>query len=255
MMQRLRERRPLILGTIGTLILVMLWEAASHYSWINPFFISRPSLISEAFLRQLNSGQLAVDFWVSFQEFLIAISASFIVGVGLGLLMGAYRSLEGLFDPYVWFLYSAPLIAFYPLFIMWLGLGSKTVVAIAFLLAFIPILTNTVLGVKLADPLLIKAARSFGASQREIFLKIALPASVPVIVAGLRLGIGRALIGVVIGEFFGANAGLGYRLNFYGARLKVTDFFVPILVIAVMGVLFTQIIRLAENRMLFWKGD
>ena len=129
-----------------------------------------------------------------------------------GLMAGWYRRLEYLLEPAIWFWYNAPIVAFYPLLILWLGLGSPTIIALAFLLAFVPIYINTFTGMRAVSPQLIQCARSFGCSTLGIFVHVALPGSVPAVIAGLRLGVGRALIGVVIGQLIGGNAGLGYRM-------------------------------------------
>jgi len=158
-------------------------------------------------------------------------------------------------DPFLWFLYSAPLIAFYPIFVLWFGLGVPTVIALTFLLSVPQIAASTLNGIQNVNPGLIRAARSLGAAEGDLLWKVVLPASVPVIIAGLRLGIGRALMGVVVGELFGATAGLGYSISYYGALLKTTDMIASLVVIVALGVLCTQGLSALEARFDSWRVD
>ncbi len=149
----------------------------------------------------------------------------------------------------------SPLIAFYPIFVLWFGLGVPTVIAITFLLSVTQIAAATLNGVQNVNPGLVRAARSFGATERDLLWKVVLPASVPMMVAGLRLGIGRALMGVVVGELFGATAGLGYSISYYGALLKTTDMIASLVVIVALGVLCTQGLAAVEARFDSWRTD
>src|SRR5207244_8250288 len=136
--------------------------------------------------------------------------------------------------------FSAALMSFYPSFVLWFGLGVPIVIAITFLLSVTQIAANTLRGIQSVNPGLLRAARSFGASERDLLWKVVLPASVPMVIAGLRLGIGRALMGVVVGELFGATAGLGFSIAYYGALLKIIDMIASLVVVVVLGVLCTQ---------------
>ncbi|MDP6643874.1 MAG: ABC transporter permease subunit [Rhodospirillales bacterium] len=174
-------------------------------------------------------------------------------GIALGVLAGWYRTIEYVLDPFVWFLYSAPLIAFYPMFVVWVGLGKPTVILITFLLSVTPILVNTLTGIKNVNPELVRAAVSFGAKRRDLFVKVALPASVPMVMAGLRLGIGRALTGVIIAELFGSNAGLGHSIAYYAGLLKTTQMMTSLVVVVCIGVVFTQGLGYLESKFDSWR--
>jgi NitT/TauT family transport system permease protein len=229
------------------------WELGVRIGWLDPFFTSQPTAIARALAEQLRTGELAENLAISLTEFAVGFGLAVVLGIGLGMLAGWYRTLEYALDPFIWFLYSAPLIAFYPLFVIWLGLGPNTVVAISFLLALPPVMTNTLAGVKDVDRVLIRAARSFGADNRELFFKVALPASVPIMMAGVRLGIGRALTGVVIAELFGATAGLGYSISYYGMLLQTTEMMASLVVIVGLGVVLTQGVGALEARFDSWR--
>jgi NitT/TauT family transport system permease protein len=247
------RHEPAVLGVLGLALFGALWEAAGRLGWINPVVLSSPSRLGDALVRQVRSGELLRDLQVTSAEFALGFGVAITLGVAVGVLMGLYQDMEFALDPFVWFLYAAPLVAFYPLVIIWLGFGFWTVVAIAVFLTMIPVTVNTLAGIRSVDPLLVRAVRSFGGSQWDVVTKVLLPASLPLVLAGLRIGIGRALIGVVLGEMFSANAGLGFRMTFYGARLRTTDVLVPMLVIIVFGVLATQLVRLLEMRFARWR--
>ena len=245
-----------VLGIVSFAVILLVWESAVRLGWVNPFFVSQPSAIAASLSRAARSGELGHNIAVSFREFVIGYGLSVVVGILAGALAGRFRTVEYALDPFLWFLYSAPLIAFYPVFVLWFGLGVPTVIAMTFLIAVPQIAASTLNGIQNVNPGLIRAARSFGASEGDLLRKVVLPASVPMVIAGLRLGIGRALMGVVVGELFGATAGLGYSISYYGALLKTTDMIASLVVIVVLGVLCTQALSALEARFDSWRtGD
>ncbi len=244
---------PLLLGIISFAVILVIWEAVVHFGWVNPFFVSQPSAIAGSLSRSARSGELWHNFAVSLREFATGYGLAVAVGILAGALAGRCRTVEYALDPFLWFLYSAPLIAFYPIFVLWFGLGVPTVIAMTFLLSVTQIATNTLKGIQSVNPALIRAAKSFGATERDLLWKVILPASIPMIIAGLRLGIGRALMGVVVGELFGATAGLGYSISYYGGLLKTTDMIASLVVIVVLGVLCTEGLSALERRFDSWR--
>lgn len=245
--------RPLALGALSFVIILTAWETAARVGWLNPFFTSQPSAIATALVRLAASGELARSTLVSLEEFGAGFGLAILVGLALGGLAGWFRPVEYIVDPFVWFIYSAPLIAFYPLFVLWLGLGVRTVVAISFLLSVTPIAVNTASGIRGLNPSLLLAARSFGASSRDVLWKVALPASVPLIVAGLRLGVGRALTGVVIAELFVPSGGLGSSMAYNAGLMRTTDMLASLMVIVALGVICTQVLAAVEARFDSWR--
>jgi len=246
---------PLVLGIASFAVILLAWESVVRLGWVNPFFVSQPSAVAASLSRAARSGELGHNLAVSFREFAIGYGLSVVVGILAGALAGRFRTVEYALDPFLWFLYSAPLIAFYPIFVLWFGLGVPTVIALTFLLSVPQIAASTLNGIQNVNPGLIRAARSLGAAEGDLLWKVVLPASVPVIIAGLRLGIGRALMGVVVGELFGATAGLGYSISYYGALLKTTDMIASLVVIVVLGVLCTQGLSALEARFDSWRVD
>ncbi len=244
----------LVLGIIGTLGFLVLWEFAAWMGWLNPVVVSNPSRIAQAFVAQFRSGEILDDIKVTMIEFAVGFGLALIVGMALGIAMGLSRLTEYAIDPFVWFLYSSPLIAFYPLIIVWLGFGFATVIAITFLLSVVAVVVNTMAGVQSVDPQLVRAVRAFGGGKRDIIIKVILPAAVPLILAGARIGLGRALHGVVLGEMFSSNAGLGYRITFYAAHLRTADVFVPLVILVVIGIIINQLSNTLETRLRVWKA-
>ena len=246
---------PVVLGIASFAVILLAWESVVRLGWVNPFFVSQPSAVAVSLSRAARSGELGHNLAVSFREFAIGYGLSVVVGILAGALAGRFRTVEYALDPFLWFLYSAPLIAFYPIFVLWFGLGVPTVIALTFLLSVPQIAASTLNGIQNVNPGLIRAARSLGAAEGDLLWKVVLPASVPVIIAGLRLGIGRALMGVVVGELFGATAGLGYSISYYGALLKTTDMIASLVVIVALGVLCTQGLSALEARFDSWRVD
>jgi NitT/TauT family transport system permease protein len=253
-MRRFYDRNEaLVLGTLSLALICVAWQAVVDLGLISAFFVSRPSDVFREAIVQLQDGTLVRHVASSMKSFAIALGVASVVGIGLGLLAGWFRDVEAALEPFIWFKYSAPTVAFYPIFVAFLGYGTPTIVAIAFLFALTPIYANTLAGIKNADRDLVRAARSFGARPLDIFLKVALPGSVPIVVAGLRLGVGRALTGVVVAELFGATAGLGFSIAQYSQRLQTTGMMVSIVVIIILGVILTQLLSWVEQRTDAWR--
>ncbi|WP_028033559.1 ABC transporter permease [Chelativorans sp. J32] len=253
MMDIFMRRQALILGTLSLVTIVVLWQLVVDFGIVNPFFISTPGAVWQEFLVQLNDGSLLTNILATLYSFALALGLAVAVGIGLGMLSGWFQDVEAALEPFIWFKYSAPTVAFYPLFIAWLGYGTPTIVAIAFLFALTPIYANTLSGIKNVDRDLKRAAISFGARPYDIFFRVALPGSVPVIVAGLRLGVGRALTGVVVAELFGANAGLGYSIAYYAQMLQTNRMMVPIVAVILLGVILTQALSYVEKKTDAWR--
>ena len=247
------QLKPILLGVVSFTVILLAWESAVRVGWLNPFFTSQPTAIAAALARDVRSGELARGASVSVREFGAGFGAAIVVGLSLGVVAGWFRSVEYALDPFIWFIYSAPLIAFYPLFVLWLGLGTHTVIAISFLLSVTPITVNTATGIRNLSPTLLLAARSFGARPHDVLWNVALPASVPMMVAGLRLGVGRALTGVVIAELFVPSGGLGSSIAYNAGLLRTTDMLASLMVIVVLGVICTQGLSAIEARFDSWR--
>jgi ABC-type nitrate/sulfonate/bicarbonate transport system permease component len=243
----------MLLGIASVALTLAAWEGAARLGWTNPFFTSSPGAIAARLAQQMRSGELQQNAGVSVAEFAAGYGAAVVAGVTGGVLAARFPVIEYVLDPFLWFLYSAPLIAFYPLFVIWFGLGTRMVIAVTFLLSVTQITLSTLSGIRNVDAGLLRAARSFGATERDLLWKVTIPASVPAVVAGLRLAIGRALTGVIVTELFGATAGLGFSIAYYGGLLKTTEMLSSLVVIVVLGVLSTQALSAAEAYFDSWR--
>jgi ABC-type nitrate/sulfonate/bicarbonate transport system permease component len=232
-------------------IVLVLWELVGRR--INPLFMSYPSAIARAGSALWESGELAGAMVSSFKTLLTGFVAAGVIGVALGLLIGRYRTVDAATDWLVNALYATPLIAVIPLVVLWLGLGDAAKLFVVTMLAVFPVLINTAAGVRNVPHALIDVGAAFAANERQIFVKIILPAVVPFIMTGLRLGIGRAIIGMVAAEFFTAISGLGGLIVKYGNQYDTASMFVPILILMSMGVVLTAIVRKLEDMFAPWR--
>jgi ABC-type nitrate/sulfonate/bicarbonate transport system permease component len=246
---------PVLLGGGFLVAVAVIWQVAASTGLVNDFLASSPQLIWESLVEQVSSGLLLRSVGTSALELVIGFALAGAVGVVFGLLMGRYRYVEYAIEPYVWLLYSAPVVALFPLLVLLLGLGSPTVIAITFLMSVVPVIVNSMQGVRNVDPNLLQAARSFSASEAAMLRKVILPASIPTIMAGLRLGVGRALVGVVVGEFFAGDGGIGYNISYFASRLGTTDVLASVFVVVVAGVALNLLARRLEGLADSWRTD
>ncbi len=255
-----QERK--ILGTSAVIAFLLLWEfmggALSVYNpipflVINPMFMSAPSLIFKAAVGLFESGEIYNDLYVSATEFFWGYVLSVIVAIPFGIITGWYKKISSIFDPFINAMNATPRIALLPLIIIWLGIGIPSKIGIIFLGAVFPLIINTRDGVKTVPINLLNAARSFGASQWQIFRSIVLPSTVPFILTGLRLAVGRALIGVLVGELYAATAGIGFMITVAGATFQTDKVFVGILIFAITGVALTETLDRLEHRFDKWR--
>ncbi len=244
--------RPWLLRGAALVIFLGLWQGAASLRLVNPVFLPAPSSIVSAFVTTLKDGAIVINSLISLRRVLLGFAAGAALGVPLGLAMGLYRDVEHFFDPLVELLRPIPPLAWIPLSIIWLGIEESPKIFIIFLGAFFPILLATVAAVRNVDPLLIRAARSLGATDRDIYLRVVLPASVPGILTGLRVGLGVAWTCLVAAELIAARAGLGYMIA-AARRFLVTEVVIMgMVVIGLLGVLMEAALRTIERRITFW---
>jgi NitT/TauT family transport system permease protein len=252
MSQRLRA---IALGTLSFAIILGVWQALVDFGVVDAFLVASPTRVASALWHQAQSGILWRNVKASGGELILAMAIATAIGLPLGIAIGWYKRIGQAFEPLVWLQYSTPIIALYPIFTLMFGLGSHAVIAMTVLLTVSPIVINTTRGVRSVDPRLIQAARSFGAGDRDLFVKVVLPASLPLVMAGMRLAVGRALIGVAVGELFAGTKGLGWSVSYYGGLLKTTDMLASVVVIGALGVLLTSLVGTIERRLDSWRVD
>jgi ABC-type nitrate/sulfonate/bicarbonate transport system permease component len=234
------------------LVVAIAWELAGRSGrW--PLLIASLSDIWAKFIQLAASGELLRHVAVSLNEFAVGFAISAVVGVALGVAIATSATVRDIVDPWVSALYATPTVALSPLIIFIFGIDAPSKMAVVFLLAVFPIVINTATGIRSTDQIFVEAARSFSANKLQIFQKVLIPSALPFIVAGLRLGIGRGLVGVVVGEFIGARAGLGF-LTFKSAQQYQTDaLWVGIFVLAGTGVISVIVLQKVERRLAPWR--
>jgi NitT/TauT family transport system permease protein len=234
--------RAFVSGASVVLFLVA-WEIAPRLGLVDAFYTSQPSRVALAC-----GGTLGRDAVVSLSEFAGGVSLALAVGVPLGLMLGAFPILRDLLDPPVMAIYATPQLALLPIFVLWLGIGMASKIAVVFLGAVIPIVVNTMAGVRQVDRTLVVAARSFCATRRDVFVKVILPASLPAIMIGIRLGLSRAVLGVVVAEMYVSQEGVGNQIMRLGSAFRVDRLLVYVLIVSVFGLAATTAARQLEER-------
>jgi ABC-type nitrate/sulfonate/bicarbonate transport system permease component len=233
--------------------LALLWEITGRL--MDSTLIPPLSRIVAAWWKLLSSGKLLSNISMSLTTLAIGFLLAVLCGVILGLLMGRFRAVEHFLDLYVNALMSAPTTAFVPVLILWFGLGIESRIAVVFLFAVFVIIINTMTGVKQVDGVLVEMARSFGAREREVFFKIMLPAALPAIMAGVRLGMGRAVKGMVTGEMLLTLTGIGAMIMQYGSSFATDSLFAVILTILLLALLTMKCVQWVDRRLTGWKAE
>jgi NitT/TauT family transport system permease protein len=240
-------------NVLSVLSLAILWEAVGRA--MDSTLIPPLTQIGDAWWKLLSSGKLLANLGMSLTTLAIGFCLAAFIGVVLGVLMGRFRAIEHFFDIYVNALMSAPTTAFVPVLILWFGLGMESRIAVVFLFAIFVIIINTMTGVKQVDTVLVEMARSFGAREREIFFKIVLPAALPAIMAGLRLGMGRAVKGMVTAEMLLTLTGIGAMIMQYGSSFATDSLFAVILTILLVALLAMKAVHWIDRRLTGWKTE
>lgn len=248
-----RRREPLILGLAGVLGFLALWQLGSSVGLLDPFFFSSPTAIVEAGIAEVQLPRFWGDVQVSSLELAVGGLIALATAIPLGLAIGWYRRVGYMFDPWLNFFNSLPRVALLPLVVLWLGLGIETKMAVVFLGAFFAIIVPTAQGVKTVDRQLLDVGRSLKASQGRIFTTIVLPSTIPFIVAGIRLAIGRGLIGVVVAEFYAQTEGLGVMIIRAEQALNSDRMLFGVLIFTFAGVGLALATGALERRVQRWR--
>lgn len=248
------RHRNLLLGALAVAIFFAAWQAIFLVVPFNPLFVSKPSAIFLGFVDLIESGDLAHDLSVSAVPFVYGFVAAVIVGVPLGIVMGWRPRVGYALDPLVTVFYASPLVALSPLVVIFFGVEVFGKTLIIFLLAVFPFILNAQAGVRAVDRLLINVVRSLGGGEWDLYRKVIFPSVLPYIVAASRIAVGRALIGVLVGEFFAASEGIGYAISRFGDIFSLDRMFACILVVMAIAVVLTEGIRWAERTAFPWRN-
>jgi len=245
--------RKALLGSLSVVLFFAAWQAMFLVVPFNPLFISKPSLIASGLVDLITSGDLFRDLAVSAVPFLYGFSAAFVIGVPLGIAMGWRMRIGYALDPLMTVFYASPLVALAPLVVIFFGVGVGGKTLIIFFLSVFPFIFNAYAGVRAVDPLLINVVRSLGGSERDLYFKVIFPSVLPYIVAGARIAVGRALIGVLVGEFFAASEGIGYAISRFGDIFALDRMFGCIIVVMIIAMVLTEGIRWTERTAFPWR--
>jgi ABC-type nitrate/sulfonate/bicarbonate transport system permease component len=241
------------LGLVGILGFFGAWEILTRTEILNPFYFPPFSKIIAKGIELFANGTIWEHMWFSLTNFSIGLVISVVLGVIAGVPMGWYKGVSKTFDPLLSGIYATPLIALLPLIIMLFGLGPMSKIIMTILAAVFPVMINTMTGIANTDHRLITMSRAFGAKDSTIFLKVSIPGSLPYIVAGVRVALGRALVYIVVAEQYGAAMGLGYLSSVAAQRFQMAAMFVPIVIIAALGAGLNELLKAAERRLEKWK--
>jgi ABC-type nitrate/sulfonate/bicarbonate transport system permease component len=240
-------------GLVGLVGFLLFWEFGSRAGLINAFFFSRPTAILAAGLNEVQLPRFWEDAQVSATEFLVGYGLAIVLGVPLGLLTGWYRRLNYFLDPWLNFLNSLPRFALLPVIFIAFGLGIWSKIFVAFLGAWLAIMIPTIQGVRTVDRRFLDVAASFRASKARLFVTVVAPATVPFIITGLRLGVARALIGVITGELLAATEGLGFFIKRASDTLQTDRLLFAVLIFTFTGIVLVEALRQIEKRFQRWR--
>lgn len=248
---KLNER--VLFGLLGFVIVLPLWEAAVRLGFVKQVTLSAPTLIASTFVSDIANGVLWPHLAISAQEFVLGLSFALVTGIPIGLILGLSRRLNFLIDPWLSAIYATPTIALVPLVVLTLGLGLPAKIFIVWLEAIFVVVVSVISGVRAADQRHLDLAKSFGASRWLKFKSVIMPTSVPFMLTGVRLGATRAIVGVVVAEFFAANAGIGFFINFSGTTFRTDRVYEGVILLGLLGVIIGEVIRRVERRFERWR--
>ncbi|MFL6948638.1 MAG: ABC transporter permease, partial [Xanthobacteraceae bacterium] len=248
--RRRRQIQNVAIRVVSIAVVLALWEMLGNR--IDPVLFTKPTLVALAAVQMVASGELWTYLAPSLVVLAIGLSLAAVIGIAVGLALARFWVVDVAFGVYITFLYSIPSVALVPLIVLWTGYETTAKVVILFLFAFFPMAINTYQGVKNVDPKLIEVGRAFRCSEGQLWANIVLPGALPFIVTGIRLALGRGLIGMVLADLYTAISGIGYLIVRTASTFQVDRMFVPIVTLGLLGVTLTALLRLVENWVAPW---
>ena len=243
-----------LMSLAAIVIVIAAWQASADEGWIREQLTSSPLGVVNAFRELVSNGTLGPAVATSAKLFGVGLGISIVIGCVGGVLIGWSRVIGAVFEPFIAMLYAMPIVALLPVLLVWFGITFKAQVVMVILTSVFPILVSAMTGTRQVDPELLKLARSLRASQLTILRTIVLPFLVPYLVAGIRLAVGGALIGVVVAaEYFLGQAGIGGLIVNAGEVLKIGQVFVGVFILAFVSVIITTLLKAAERRLTRWR--
>ena len=255
-----RQRQPVLGRRAVVLITVLnlgaffaLWQLIAALELVNPLFLPAPSDVFQAMYQGFADGVIGPHLLHSLRNFVLGMAIAALIGVPIGLLMGANRLLDAILSPYVWSFAALPRVALVPLLILILGFTNSTQLTLIVISAVFPIIINCMAGVKTVEPSLVRAGQVFGANRAQLYAKVIMPSTLPFVIAGLNQGMTRGLVGMLIGELFAGNNGLGFLLNRASTNFDSPLLYAILLILAVFSLGFVQSARWLERRVASWR--
>ena len=262
--REIRARRRLSLGTrtkgqkrfiryASLVVILIVWEIYGRS--VNPVLFTYPTAIVQAFFDMIADGTLPAALRDTFTVLAIGLVIGSVVGIAVGLLAGRSEVVKQIIDIPLNALYALPAVALIPVIVLWFGFGSSAKIFVVSFFVFFPVVINTMRGVEEVDPDLLEVTRSFCSSEGRVWRDLLLPAALPYIFTGIRLAIGRGLVGVIVAEFFTAISGLGNLIVTNSNTFQTARTFVPIVILSLIGVVLTALLVAVEKRMAPWRKD
>jgi NitT/TauT family transport system permease protein len=250
--QPLAERRSVsVLAPVAAAAaLLAAWEVTAQF--VSPVLISSPQQVAADFAGQFRSGTATSALGISLRELYLGMGIGLAAGIALGMLIGRYRVLSSVLSPFINAANATPLNVLIPLLIVWVGISSEARVLFVVLITVFPVLLNTAGGMRNVSRGYVEVGQTLGMSEGQLLRKIILPGAVPYILAGIRIGVALAVIGMIVGEMEVSNVGLGYLLNFYGTGFQTGKMLALVVLAALIGVLNVLIVRGIQARWFKW---
>lgn len=251
---RAREKRRLLfISILSILCFLALWEAAVRFEWLNPKYVASPIQVVQAFIIKLSDPNpdgavIGIHFITSIKLVFFGFALAVVVGVPLGLFMGYYKVIDKLVNPIFEIIRPIPPLAWIPITIVWMGIGTEAKSFIICLAAFVPCVINSHTGIRLTSPVLINVSKTFGASKWTIFRTVSIPSALPMVFAGIKIALGNAWTTLVAAELLAANAGLGYMIQQGRTLVRPDIIIVGMLTIGITGGVLSWLLNIAENR-------
>ena len=250
-----RQAKDRIISVMSPLVLLVLWEITVQLGLVDARFFPAPTSIASKFVELAQSGELWANTWISLQRLFFGFLLGGIPALALGLVMGLYRPIRAAIDPLIAATYPIPKSAVLPLILLIFGLGEMSKIVMVAIGVFFPVVINTIAGVLEIDKIYHDVSKNFGASRWQVFRTVALPGAMPLIMTGIKLGVGLGLILIAVAEMVGAKSGLGYMIWNAWQTFSVETMYVGLVVIAILGFLFSLILNESERFILPWKSD
>jgi len=251
--KRFRITTNRVISVVSVLVAIAIWQAVVSLGWVDQLYTSSPHDVVVSFGDLLRSGSLQTNTWVSLEELLLGFGLGAAVGIPIGVVCGRVPRVNAVLSPFVSGGWVMPRIALIPLITLWFGIGLWEKVIVVFLMCVFPIIVLVTTGAQNVSKDLVKVAQSLHGSRMWVFRTLILPASVPSMVAGLRLGFGMGVIGVVVAELYGSTGGLGYLLSNAGANFQMGTMFAAIVVLVIIGMAGMGLLSLLEKRFNKWR--